>query len=168
MTAQSSPMRRKAGQNCRGRLDWKQLVKQGDKLFFKEKPWVREQTLELKTKQVKSQMCSQNVWLAVSCRWRGMPERPGQLWERCCWVLLLLFVLVLVTPHGMWDLSSLTRDWTRAFCSRRAVLTTGWLFCFLRNNLIYANKSPDNFFLGSALRLAGFNFRPHWKLAVWP
>ena len=49
---------------------------------------------------------------------------------------VVVAVLVLVTPRGLWDFSSLTRDWTYALCSGSTVLTTGWLFCFLRNNLV--------------------------------
>ena len=38
--------------------------------------------------------------------------------EGCLWVFCVFF---LVTPHGMWDLSSLTWDQTRAHCIARKV-----------------------------------------------
>ena len=40
--------------------------------------------------------------------------------EGCLWVFFFFFFF-LVTPHGMWDLSSLTWDQTQAHCIARKV-----------------------------------------------
>ena len=46
----------------------------------------------------------------------------------CFWILLFLILFFiyfcfLAMPHGMWDLSSLTRDWTCAPCIGRVLIT---------------------------------------------
>lgn len=51
--------------------------------------------------------------------WTGKAfQYPSNTFFTCLFLIQNFIFFVLVRPHGMWDLSSLLRDWTRASCTR--------------------------------------------------
>ena len=81
----------------------------------------------------------------MSCWFKAVHQKltNPQIMKRFLENLKNFFFFIFAVPRSIWDLSSLTRDWTHTTCSGSTVLTTGWPWksqCYF--NIVSCSPSP--------------------------